>query len=151
MSIIVKPATIADLERIYQVEKECFTTDAFDKQYLACLLESPDAVSLIAKMDKSIVGFIIGLVNRHFEEITGHVYTLDVVVEYRRRGVGLKLLKEIEQIFEEKGVETCYLEVREDNVGARKFYLKHGYVKAKKLRGYYKGSHGVQLKKRLRV
>jgi ribosomal-protein-alanine N-acetyltransferase len=151
LSIIVQPATIADLERIYQIERECFTTEAFGKQYLACLLESPDAVSLIAKMENSIVGFIIGLVNRHAEETTGRVYTLDVVAEYRRRGVGLKLLEEIEQIFEEKGVEICYLEVREGNVGARKFYRKHGYVKAKKLRGYYKGAHGVQLKKRLKV
>ena len=151
MSIIVQSATIADLERVYQIERECFTTEAFSKRYLAYLLKSPDAVSLIAKMENSIVGFIIGLVSCHAEETTGHVYTLDVVAENRRRGVGLRLLEEIEQIFEERGVAICYLEVRKGNVGARELYRKHGYVETKELRGYYNGAHGVRLKKRLQV
>ena len=151
MSIVVQLATIADLEKVHQIERECFAAEAFSKRYLAHLLKSPDAVSLIAKMENSIVGFIIGLVECHAEETTGHVYTLDVVAAYRRRGVGLRLVEEIEQVFEERGVTICYLEVREDNLGAREFYRKHGYVEARKLRGYYRGAHGIRLKKILRA
>jgi len=149
LSIIIQPAAITDLERLCKIEKECFTTEAFSKQHLAYLLKSPNVVSLVAKLENAIVGFISGLIHRHDKKTIGRVYTLDVATEYRRRGVGLKLLEEIEEIFMKEGAEMCYLEVREDNVGALELYSKRGYVEVEELRGYYKGAHGVRLKKKL--
>ena len=151
MSITIQRATINDLETLYQIETECFTIEAFDKQHIAYLLENPNAVSLVAQINNAIAGFIIGLIHRHDEKITGRVYTLDVAVKYRRKGVGLKLLDEIERNFVKREVEICYLEARKDNVAALELYRKHGYVEVEELKGYYKGAHGVRLKKKLGV
>ena len=151
MSITIQRATINDLETLYQIERECFTTEAFSKQQLTYLLENSNAVSLVAQINNAISGFIIGSVHRHDEEITGRVYTLDVAVKYRRKGVGLKLLDEIERIFVKAGAKICYLEVRKDNLVAVELYRKHGYLEMKELKDYYKGAHGVQLKKKLAV
>jgi len=151
LSITIQRATIKDLETLYKIERECFTIEAFSKQHIAYLLENPNAVSLVAQINSEIAGFIVGLTHRLDKMITGHVYTLDVAVKHRRKGVGLKLLDELERIFVKRGVKICYLEARVDNMAARELYRKHGYVEVEKLKKYYRGIHGVRLKKKLGI
>jgi ribosomal-protein-alanine N-acetyltransferase len=138
-----------DLETLYQIERECFTIEAFSKEHIAYLLQSPSTLSLVAHVNGEIAGFIIGLINRKDKTITGRVYTIDVASKHRRKGVGLKLLDELERKFVKIGVKTCYLEARADNVAALELYRKRGYVEVKKLKKYYRGIHGVRLKKKL--
>jgi len=149
LEITIKPATIKDLETLYQIERECFTIEAFSKKHITYLLQNPNTLNLVAHANGEIAGFIIGLIYRHNKMITGRVYTLDVAVKHRRKGIGIKLLSELEQIFLEKGVKICYLEVRVDNVAALELYRKHGYVEVEKLKHYYTGIHGIRLKKKL--
>jgi len=148
--ISIKQATVNDLEKLYEIERECFTAEAFTKQLLTLLLQDSNSVSLIAQVNGEIAGFIIGLI-QHIRGIkTGHIYTIDVATKYRRKGVGAKLLKEIERIFAQKGVKVCYLEARQNNVAALKLYKKQSYAEMERLDNYYfKGAHGVRLQKRL--
>ena len=114
------------------------------------LLDNPNAVSLIAAVDDETAGFIIGLTHHHNKTKTGHVCTIDVAVKYRRKGIGLKLLSELENVFVRTGVKTCYLEARADNVAARELYRKQGYKEVEQLKNYYHvGVHGVLFTKRL--
>ena len=150
MPITVRRATINDLETLFEIERECFTSEAFTKQHMAFLLEIPHNIRLAAWKNNEIAGFIIGLIQNFNETKIGRVYTLDVAVKHRRKGIGLKLLNELEQVFIEKGVENCYLETRTDNVAARELYRKQGYTEVKQLKDYYsKGIHGVLLVKKL--
>lgn len=149
MAITIQRATINDLETLHQIERECFTVEAFSKEHIAYLLQNPNTLSLVAHVNGEIAGFIIGLIHRHDKMITGRVYTIDIAVKHRRKGVGLKLLNELERIFVKRGVKICYLEARVDNVAALELYRKHGYVEAEKLKKYYRGIHGVRLKKKL--
>lgn len=150
MPITVRRATINDLETLCRIERECFTLEAFTKQHLAFLLENPYNIRLAAWKNNEIAGFIIGLIQNFNETRIGRVYTLDVAVKHRRKGIGLKLLNELEQVFIKKGVENCYLEARTDNVAARELYRKYGYTEVKQLKDYYfKGIHGVLLVKKL--
>jgi len=151
LSITIQQATINNLETLYQIERECFPIEAFNKQHIAYLLQNPNAVSLMAQINNAIAGFIIGLIHRHNEKITGRIYTIDVAAKYRRKGVGSELLDEIERIFAKRGVKICYLEVRKDNVAALELYHKHGYVEVEELKHYYKGAHGVRLEKKLGI
>lgn len=152
MSVTIQRATVNDLETLYEIEKECFTTEAFTKEQIGYLLQNPNAVSLVAQINGENAGFIIGLTYSGNKVRIGHIYTIDVAVKHRRRGIGLRLLKELEKIFAEKSVETCYLEVRVDNVAARELYRKQGYIETRRLKGYYPmGTHGIRLKKKLEV
>ena len=152
MSVTIQQATVNDLETLYEIERECFTTEAFTKEQIAYLLQNPNSVSLVAQIDGENAGFIICLTYRDNKVRIGHIYTIDVAVKHRRKGIGLRLLKEVEQIFIEKGVETCYLEVRVNNVAARELYRKQGYTEKERLKGYYPaGIHGVRLEKKLKV
>jgi len=150
LSITTRRATVNDLETLCRIEKECFTLEAFTKEQIKFLLDNSNAISLIFLVDDEIAGFIIGLIYHHNRTKTGHVCTIDVAVKYRRKGIGLKLLSELEQVFVRMGVKTCYLEARVDNVAALQLYRKHGYVEVERLKNYYHvGVHGILFMKKL--
>jgi len=148
MPFKIETATLEDLDALQKIEKECFSEEAFTREHLTCLLETPNAVSLKAEADNKIVGFIIGLIEIHGKVRVGHIFTVDVVTENRRTGIGLKLLDELERFFLENGVKAVYLEVRADNKAALELYRKKGYSETQPLENYYsKGTHGFRMKK----
>lgn len=150
MQIVTRKAEINDLERLYKIELECFDHEAFTKAQLAFFLKTPRFISLVAEVDGELVGFIIGSIEYYGNEKFGHIYSVDVSPKYRRRGVASKLLDEVERILVKNGAETCYLEVRTDNVSALSLYKKRDYVIMEALKNYYEtGVNGFRLKKRL--
>jgi ribosomal-protein-alanine N-acetyltransferase len=135
---------------LHSIERECFTLAAFKKDHLTYLLESPKSISLVAQTDNEITGFIIGRIHDHPATRSAHVYTLDVAVKHRRKGIGSRLLEELEKRFTDNGVEICYLEARRGNVAALELYERHGYIKAGILKDFYaEGVDGIRLLKRL--
>jgi ribosomal-protein-alanine N-acetyltransferase len=151
MPLKIEQAKLNDLDALYTIERECFTSEAFTKEHIAYLLESADAVNLVAKANHEIAGFIVGMIENYGRVTVGHVYTIDVALKYRRAGVGLRLLEELEHVFLERGVKTSYLEVRIDNKAARELYGKKGYTELEPLEHYYaRGKHGLRMKKELK-
>lgn len=149
MPIAIEDASIKNLDRLYEIETECFKQEAFGRQQIAHLLTDYNSVSLIARMDGEIAGFIIGMIYADRNAFVGHILTIDVSPLYRRKGIGSQLLQEIEKLFMEKGVKTCHLEVREHNLAALRLYEKSGYRKVNKLKNYYGNANGIHLRKAL--
>ena len=149
MPITIEDASIHHLDKLYEIEIECFEREAFTKQQIAHLLTDYNSVSLVAKVNSEIIGFIIGIIYLERNSPTGHILTIDISPIHRRKGIAQKLLQEIEKIFKEKGVKACRLEVREDNIAALRLYQKFGYKKVAKLKNYYGNAHGIYLKKDL--
>ena len=150
MSITTRRASLKDLDTLCEIERHCFTSEAFTREQIGYLLRAPKNVSLIAEIDHETAGFIIGLIHEYGNAKVGHIFTVDVLTKHRRRGVASRLLDDLEQIFKERGVQTSHLEVRADNLAAQELYRKHGYTDVGVLKNYYgRGIHGVQLKKNL--
>ena len=150
-SLEIKKAALTDLDEIYKIEVECFAEDAFTYHQLEYCLRSPDFVTLIALIDGEPSGFIIGSLEASGGKIIGHVYTLDVKRKFRRMGIGSALLEALEEIFISKGAEKSCLEVRLDNIAAKRLYLKHGYDLKGIIRNYYGiGLDAARLEKTLR-
>ena len=146
-TVKIEDASIKYLDRLFEIEMECFKSEAFTKQHIAQLLTNQNCISLIAKENDKIIGFVIGMVYVEGNILTGHILTLDVSPSHRRKGVGIKLLQELEKIFRSKQVKVSRLEVREDNVAALNLYQKLGYRKVGRLRHYYGDAHGIILEK----
>jgi ribosomal-protein-alanine N-acetyltransferase len=147
MTVIVKDASMKCLERLYEIEKECFAEEAFKKNQISLLLEDYNSIGLMAEESGEIVGFIVGMIYPNGKVVSGHILTIDVLPSHRRKGIGEKLLKEMENIFAQKGVQACLLEVREGNVAAINLYHKLGYKDVGRLENYYGKAHGIYLKK----
>jgi ribosomal-protein-alanine acetyltransferase len=149
MTISVEGASIRHLDRLYEIELECFKKEAFAKQQIARLLTDYNSISLVAKINDKIAGFIVATVDFERNVLGGHILTIDVSLSHRRKGIGLRLLQETEKLLREKGIRASHLEVREDNLAALKLYQKSGYRKVGRLKNYYGNANGIYLWKSL--
>lgn len=149
MTVSIETAATCNLNKLSEIEKECFQSEAFTKQQIASLLTDYNSISLVATEKNQIVGFIIGNICFERNSLMGHILTIDVSPSHRRKGIGARLLSEMERLFREKSVKACRLEVREDNHPALKLYRKFRYDEIGKLKNYYGSAHGIYLRKAL--
>lgn len=147
--ITIKNASVRLLDELYQIEKQCFKQEAFSKQQLSYLLLNYNTISYAAYVNGELAGFIIARIYSEENQLTGHILTIDVAAQYRRKGIAQRLLRYVEDTARQNGAKECRLEVREDNIAAIKLYQKLGYKKIAKLENYYKTAHGAYLKKTL--
>ena len=60
----------------------------------------------------------------------------------KRQGIGNELLKKVESIANKFGIKEIFLEVRESNQRAIKFYRRNGFQEAGVRKNYYKLNFG---------
>jgi [ribosomal protein S18]-alanine N-acetyltransferase len=149
MEIKLETASPKLLDKLFEIEQQCFDQEAFTKRQIAYLLTDYNTIGLIAKADIEIAGFVIAQVEMEEDVTFGHIITLNIAKEFRGKGIAQKLLREVETILKEKGICECRLEVREDNHAAIKLYQALGYQKISKLERYYGRAHGLYLRKTL--
>jgi ribosomal-protein-alanine N-acetyltransferase len=149
MDIKIEDASLKHLDKLFEIEEQCFTEEAFSKQQISYLLTDYNTIGLIAKSESEIAGFIIIQLENEDDALFGHIITLNVATKYRRKGVAQTILHETEKILKSRGITECRLEVRQDNTSAIKLYQHLGYQEIGKLERYYGKKHGLYLKKNL--
>ncbi|HEX7315867.1 MAG TPA: N-acetyltransferase [Pyrinomonadaceae bacterium] len=132
----VRPLTVAQLDECWRLDLRCFVDgEAYSRETFEYLLTSPESVSYRAVTpDGTMVGFIVGIVE---PDRTGHVTTLGVAPEHRRRGIAQRMLLKVEEGFRRRGVRITRLEVRSVNTGAQDLYVKLGFAVTQRLPRYY--------------
>jgi [ribosomal protein S18]-alanine N-acetyltransferase len=149
MELKIETASIKLLDKLCEIEEQCFDQEAFTKRQIAFLLADYNAIALVAKTADDIAGFIITEVEIENNTLFGHIITINVAPKYRRKGIASKMIQETESILKQKGIRECHLEVREDNSTALKLYQKSEYKKISRLEKYYGKANGLFLKKNL--
>jgi [ribosomal protein S18]-alanine N-acetyltransferase len=149
MEIRIETANFKQLDKLYTIEEQCFNEEAFSRQQIAYLLTDYNTIALAAKNNADIAGFIIAQIEVEDNTEFGHIVTLNISPNFRKKGVATKLLQEIQSLLKKRGINECRLEVREDNHAAIKLYQKLGYQTVGKLERYYGKKHGLYLKKTL--
>ncbi len=145
----VRPLTVAQLDECWRLDQRCFVDgEAYSRETFEYLLTSPESVSYRAVMpDGMMVGFIVGIVE---PDATGHITTLGVAPEHRRRQIAQRMLLKAEDGFRRRGVRIARLEVRSVNSGAQDLYRKLGYAVTQRLPRYYSnGGDGLLMVKPL--
>lgn len=143
--IIITDAKPDHLDAIYEVERSSFERP-YPRGLLKFYLLLTPRTFLIAKDSRSgrIVGYAVGLLQWG---IVGHVISIAVLEEYRRKGIGRALMKELETRLSGMGALYFVLETSLE-WGTVVFYNKLGYRVARFLRSYYgRGDHGVLMVK----
>ncbi|HEY0545884.1 MAG TPA: N-acetyltransferase [Pyrinomonadaceae bacterium] len=145
----VRPLTVAQLDEVWRLDQRCFVDgEAYSRDTFEYLLTAPECVSYRAVTHGgTMVGFIVGLVE---PDHTGHVTTLGVAPEHRRRGIARKMLAKVEDGFRRRDVRIVRLEVRSINDGAQQLYRDLGYMVTQRLPRYYSnGGDGLLMIKAL--
>jgi [ribosomal protein S18]-alanine N-acetyltransferase len=145
----VRPLTVSQLDECWRLDQRCFIDgEAYSRETFEYLLTSPESVSYRAVTPEgTMVGFIVGIVE---PDATGHVTTLGVAPEHRRRQIARRMLLKVEDGFRRRGVRITRLEVRSVNTGAQDLYRKLGYAVTQRLPRYYSnGGDGLLMVKSL--
>ncbi len=126
-----------DLTELYEIDKVCFAPDiAFSRAEMLSLLNRRNAITRIAEISGSVVGFVVGRIDGLW---FSHVLTLDVLPEARRSRIGTALMGALHSEFGKRHVRWTVLEVSASDLGARQFYEKLDYRYVETVPGYYNG------------
>ncbi len=141
VSIRIREDTAADFEALYRLDQECYPPEiAYSRRTLRAFLNEPGVFCRVAEETSGpqaglLLGFLIGQQQRR----QGHIITLDVPPQHRRRGMGSLLLGDAEKRMAGAGVREVELETAVDNAPAVAFWKKHGYCTCGVLERYYAG------------
>ncbi|MEM2756620.1 MAG: GNAT family N-acetyltransferase, partial [Candidatus Bathyarchaeia archaeon] len=78
----------------------------------------------------------------------GHIISIAVLPEYRRKGVGRSLMINSLKGLKEYGAEECYLEVRVSNTPAINLYRSLNFEIIRVIKGYYLNGEDAYLMSR---
>jgi ribosomal-protein-alanine N-acetyltransferase len=134
-----------DLESIMEINLKTLPENYSSYFYLE-LYENFPKVFLVAEADNKIVGYIMCRIETGRSEFKrtpfsftrkGHMVSIAVLPEYRRRGIGSALITEAMHGMIEYNASECFLEVRITNEQAINLYKKLGFQIVNTIRDYY--------------
>lgn len=147
--MIIRKATLDDLDQIEIIENECFVDPYKREDLIYELTTNPCAIVLVAIIDNKIVGFIDYMIT--FTSST--ISQIAVTKDYRKQNIATELLLAMEKTFPndiDDQVETITLEVRKSNLAAQNLYRKNGYIDITIKKAYYRnGEDAIYMLKRL--
>ena len=141
---ILRRCELSDIIPVMEINLRTLPEHYSDYFYESLLEELPEAF-IVAEISGKIVGYIMCKIEHGFSNFKklgfvkkGHVVSVAVIDEHRRKGFGSVLVDEAV-----KGVKTIqgselYLEVRCSNNDAVKLYEKLGFSIIQRLKAYYR-------------
>jgi len=132
---LVRPAKLADLDALLELEEASFDGDRLTRRRLRHLLTRANAAVLMAEDDGGLVGSVVLLFRRTTG--TAHVYSIAVAARARGRGAGRTLLEAAEQEAWRRERAWMRAEIRKDNVASLRLFEACGYRRFGEYEDYY--------------
>jgi ribosomal-protein-alanine N-acetyltransferase len=148
---LLRPLQLSDLNELWQLDLRCFVDgEAYERETFRYLLSNPNTIARQIRSEyDEMSAFALAVVEA---DGVGHITTIGVAPEYRRRGLARLILLEVERSFLARGVTTVRLEVRVGNTAAQHLYEQIGYVIIQRMSRYYSnGDDGYLMVKSLDV
>ena len=137
MKLVIRKMTLEDVPSVIELDQKSFSLPWPERSFRFELTANPASRCWVAELDGKLVGMIvIWLV---IDE--AHVATIATHPDFRRKGIGTKLLSHALRQMIEEGARSSFLEVREHNVGAQEMYRKFGYEVSGRRPRYYRDNN----------
>ncbi len=127
-----------DLQRVFEIENM-----SFDQSYGINMFQQLYDMGigfLVAEKDDYVIGYVMFWIKY---ENQGHIISIAVDKNYRGMGAGTELLLKAIGILSLLRIDAIYLEVRENNLEAVKFYEKFNFIRDRVVPGYYENGEGA--------
>lgn len=148
MNYEIRPLTEKHLKEVLKLNLRCFKEgENYTKHTFSYLLNEPNCLSyqLVTPNDQ-MIGFIFVMI----ELGIGHITTIGIAPEHRRRGLAQKLLNHTEKALQNRNITTATLEVRVGNSAAQNLYRGLQYSIVQRIKKYYNnGEDGFLMVKSL--
>ena len=124
-----------DFRAICGIDQLCFSEAiAYTPQEMSLGLAQRGAFAYVAESGGNLVAFVLACQKKRH---VGHIVTIDILPEFRRKGLGRTFMELAERRFREKGAARVVLEVNIQNESAFRFYEEMGYTTTRLLASYY--------------
>ena len=122
MEITFRLMNPQDIEEVYRINKESFTTDAWSRESIEREFNLHYSLKYVAEVEGQIVAYAFLWL------IEGEAFIMSFAVDkrYRNLGVGKRLLKHIHKEIENRA-KVVQLDVRKSNLPAIRLYRSMGY------------------------
>lgn len=126
--VTLRPMTLDDVEQAHAIDVMSFSLPWSARSFRFELTENTNAVLWVAELTEGswphrLAGFIVVWIV--VDE--AHIGTIAVHPDFRRQGIGQRLLVRALEDAVEKGARTALLEVRRSNMGAQELYRRFGF------------------------
>jgi ribosomal-protein-alanine N-acetyltransferase len=133
----IRTATLDDIPLLLQLERESTTAAHWTLQQYTDLFRDGAAARrlvLLAEIEDVLLGFLVA----HHIASEWELENIVVSSNERRKGVGTRLMQALMDAAGHSASEFLFLEVRESNHSARRFYQKTGFQQTGVRKGYYR-------------
>ena len=124
--------TAAYLDEVATIENDCFS-HPWSRRSLESELQNETSRFLVAVEDGRVIGYI-GM-SAVIDE--GYLFNVAVDRQYRKKGVGSALVRELVTFCQKRNYAFLTLEVRESNAPAISLYSRFGFVRVGERKNYY--------------
>ena len=147
----IRRAEPSDLISVMEINLKTLPEHYSDYFYESLLAELPEAF-IVAEIGGKHVGYIMCKTEFGFSNFKklgfvkkGHVVSIAVVEEHRRKGIGNALVEESVNGVNLRKCDEFYLEVRCSNTDAVRLYEKMGFKIRQQLNAYYRDGEDAYL------
>ncbi|ELR69003.1 hypothetical protein C900_05561 [Fulvivirga imtechensis AK7] len=121
-------AVAQELFRLFREVFEVEETTPPGKEYLSSLLARTDLVVLCIRYEGNVVGGLTAyeLPMYQFEGSEMFIYDIAIKQEFQRRGLGKKLLRQLEVYCRSKGIRQVFVDASAEDIHAVDFYRTSG-------------------------
>ena len=148
---LIRRAEPGDLIPVMEINMKTLPEHYSDYFYESLLSEIPEAF-LVGEIGGKYVGYIMCKTEFGFSNFKklgfvkkGHIVSVAVLNEFRRKGLGKGLVEEAILGVQAKKCDELYLEVRCSNNEAVIMYEKLGFIIKQRLRSYYRDGEDAYL------
>ncbi len=135
-----------DFDQLYAIEEVCFQPPLrFSRLHMRQLIEGPKSATWIAEKEGRMAGFAIVEFTPEPDHETAYIQTLEVSPEYRRKRIGLELLRRLEESAIAAGTSLIWLHVDAENEPAIRLYRAEGYQLQGRHENYYARSRAAEI------
>jgi ribosomal-protein-alanine N-acetyltransferase len=136
--IVVRAMSLDDIPTVVEIDRLSFPVPWPERTYRYELTENPAAHLFVAQIAGQGSDRVVGYVGFWLIADEAHISTLAVHPNYRRRGVGARLLRAALERASGLGAEIATLEVRVSNQVAVTMYQGSGFRVAGRRARYYR-------------
>lgn len=136
--MIVRKFQPQDLKRVFEIENMSFNQSYGINMFQQ--LHDMGVGFLVAEEKDYVIGYVLFWIKY---ENQGHIISIAVDKNYRRRGYGTQLLVKAISILSLLNLDAIYLEVNENNEGAVEFYKQFSFKQDRVVPGYYENGDGA--------
>jgi [ribosomal protein S18]-alanine N-acetyltransferase len=137
MIMVIRPMSLQDVPEVHQIDVLSFSLPWPENSFRFEVAGNPASRSWVAEVDGRIAAMLV----LWFIIDEAHIATIATHPDFRRQGIGEKIMIEALVAARNEGATRAFLEVRAGNLGAQALYKKYGFIQDGLRAKYYKDNN----------